>query len=290
MSLYIKNRKLEKKLSMIEKEHKNTYNKTSEDNNNNGAISKIKKYKDEHKFKYYLIITSIILALIAIIAAIIPISINTKRENLYKDLKLEMEYFDQYSLYTIDDLLNKLPSNYKDVSTITTQYKLIKKQVKTLNSCTDLASWNFQEGTCDKIRRAYAELTLYCPLYYDWNLEDYLANIKLEMLIFDGRWQSNTTSNYFEWESYKNIGDQRLLANIPNNKQDDKEYFYTTDQNVNNIVFGYTSKDNPEEKFNAFRVSNLRYINNKFMVDVYCYSLDTKQVFTLLDFSLSQNS
>ena len=65
------------------------------------------------------------------------------------------------------------------------------------------------------------------------------------------------------------------------NKNSEKSYYFTADKNQDYIIFGYENKDEESDKFNAFKVSNIRYKNEKYYIDVYCFKNDQKYVFTI---------
>lgn len=222
----------------------------------------------------------ILLSIIVAISIAIPVFIQIHRKNLYNKLISEMQYFDFDSVQEIDSILNQLPDDYKDVDKIRSQYKLIKKHATTLSESQSLTSSNFKEGSSDKIREAYAKLTLISPLYFDWNLEDFLDSIKIEVLIFDIEWEYSSLY-YFKWSYNENLQDERLSTDIPNNKESGKEYYYTTDITDDSIIFGYENKNDSTEQLNAFKVSNIRYKNETYYIDVYCFKNDTRYIFTI---------
>lgn len=268
----------------------NVYQATLEEKNLNNdtdskekksIISKIKKYKNEHKVKFYTIVSLIVVALIAIVSITIPVSIHVRRKNLYNKLTYEMQHLNNESVYAIEEIINKLPEDYKETETISSQYKLIKKDLLTLSECSRLTSVYFKEGSGDKVRDAYAQLTLISPLYLEWNIEEYLDSVHIEVLIFDAEWESSSPYYSFKWSYKEDIYDERLSSDIPNNKDSEKSYYFTVDKNQDYIIFGYENKDDESDKFEAFKVSNIRYKNEKYYIDVYCFKNDQKYVFTI---------
>ena len=242
--------------------------------------SKIVKFKNEHKIKFYVILSIVLAVIVATISISIPVSINVNRNNLYNDLVYEMEHFNTNSVYEIDTLLEKLPENYKNVGNIEAQYKIIKKHATTLSECSSIRSWSYNEGSGDKIREAYIQLKKLSPGYLDWNIEGFLDSIRIELLLFDAEWGNYSYS--FEWNYYEDLFDERLTTDIPNNKETGKEYYFTADKFADYIIFGYENKADSKDKFDAFKVSNLRYTNSNFYVDVYCYKNSMKYTFSLV--------
>lgn len=250
-------------------------------------LDKIKNYKEKNTKKFYIMLSSVLVGIIALISIIIPVSITARRKSLYSDLLYEMQYFNEDSVGEIDEILDKLPDDYKSVETINAQYTFIKKQANIINDYWTISSSTIglDEIKSEKIREAYIQLKNLGLLYIQWDLESYLDGVEIEKIIFGTRWESLTGNYYFVWNSYEDSNDFRLETNIPNNKEIEKDYYYTSEVSSagDNIIFGYENKKDEEDKFNAFKVSNLRYTNSKLIVDVYCYSNDQKYSFTIAE-------
>lgn len=239
------------------------------------------KQENKNKLKFYITTSLVLLIIITVISIIIPISINNNRKILYNKLIYEMQYFDNNSINEIDSILSELPDNFKDVNNITNQYKLIRKHAKNLSEISTMKDLRFKEGTSNKLREAYAQLSLINNI--DWNLENFLNSIKIELLIFDIKWENQSTSYSFKWSYDESITDKNLYSTIPSNKENGKSYYYTEDIHDDYIIFGYTNKIDSNEKFNAFKVSYIRYTNSKFYIDVYCYQNDIRYTFTMVE-------
>ena len=238
-------------------------------------LANIKKYKKEHKVKFY----TILLVTIVLISIIITASVCGHREKLYKDLLYEMQYFDNQSVDKIDSILKRLPNDYKNVSEISSEYSLINRHAKKIsNIWWSISSGYFMEGSSDEIRETYVQLTLFSYSYDNWNLDYFLDSIQIDVLIFDTIWESSLY--FFKWTYGESTQDLQLISTIPNDKDSAKEYCFTIKVEQDYVIFGYENINDPNDYFKSFKVSNFRYKDSKFYVDVYCYKGNLKLVFT----------
>ena len=104
-----------------------------------------------------------------------------------------------------------------------------------------------------------------------------LSEINKE-LVFGAKW--TYINNTFYW--YESNGGYVLQTNLPNNKEDEKEYYYYTEYKatswktgIQSIMFGYENKNDETDKFEAFNLRSISYKNGYFSIIVECISNNT---------------
>lgn len=231
-----------------------------------------KKKKIVIKKKYIIIGIAVLLVLIT---SITTISIISHRNSLYDKLTeqmLDVDYYN-YNYNNIDDILEDLPSNYKDVAEIKKEYTQIQKHIKVIESAR-----RKNDADANKTREAYAALYNFNTSHHNWNLSSYLDGVLencFSIFVFGKEWEND--SYYFQWYEDGDGSGECLSTNLPNNKESNKDYYFYnayTDGSgyLNPHQFGYENINNDSDKFLAFRIVNVSYTSSKWQIKIYCYS------------------
>ena len=234
--------------------------------------SKSKKTKRKIK-KSYLIIA--IVLLIGLIAGGLAIGFSVYHNGLYEELSdkmLEIDYYN-YNSNNIAGLINRLPSNYKDVKDIENQYKQIDKQIKIIENAERL-----NERDSEKVREAYVTLYKFNSQNDNWDLSEYLDGVlenSFSKFVFGKEWEDS--DYFFQWYENGEGDGERLLTNLPNNKDDNKDYYFYYAYSdgsgfLNPRQFGYQNVNNSSYKFLAYRITDISYTGSKWQIKIYCYS------------------
>ena len=223
--------------------------------------------------KKYIIIG--VITLLVLIASITTIAIASKHNQSYKDLTskmLDVGYYN-YNYDYIEDIIESLPSNYKDVAEIKKEYTQIQKQMKIIESAK-----RKNDADSTKMRDAYVALYNFNSTHHNWDLSDYLNGVlenSFSIFVFGKEWENSNF--YFHWHEDGADGGERLGTNLPNNKESGKDYYFYnayTDGSglLNPHQFGYENINNSTDKFLAFRIIDVSYSNNKWQIKIFCYS------------------
>ena len=234
--------------------------------------SKSKKVKRKIK-KSYLIIA--IVVLLGLIAGGLAIGFSVYHNGLYEELSdemLEINYYN-YNSNNIAGLINRLPSNYKDVKDIENQYKQIDKQVKIIENAERLS-----ERDSEKVREAYAALYNFNTQNDNWDLSEYLDGVlenHFSKFVFGKEWENSDF--FFQWYEDGEGDGERLWTNLPNDQDDNKDYYFYNAYSdgsgfLNPHQFGYENVNNSSDKFLAYRITDISYTGSKWQIKIYCYS------------------
>ena len=239
---------------------------------NKKSPSNNKKAKRKIK-KSYLIIA--IVVLLGLIAGGLAIGFSVYHNGLYEELSdemLEIDYYN-YNSSNIAGLINRLPSNYKDVKDIENQYKQIDKQVKIIENAERLS-----ERDSEKVRDAYVALYKFNLQNDNWDLSEYLDGVlenHFSKFVFGREWENSDF--FFQWYEDGEGDGERLWTNLPNDQDDNKDYYFYNAYSdgsgfLNPHQFGYENVNNSSDKFLAYRITDISYTGSKWQIKIYCYS------------------
>lgn len=245
---------------------------------NKNTRSKNKKTKSKIK-KSHLIIA--IVAFIGVIVGGLAIGFSVYHNGLYEELSDEMLEIDNYNFNNIAGLINRLPSNYKDVKEIENQYKQIDKQVKIIENAERL-----NEKDSEKVREAYVALYKLDSQNDNWDLSEYLEDVlenSFSKFVFGKEWENS--DYFFQWYEDGDGDGKRLWTNLPSDKDNSIDYYFyneydsgydeITDRYMENFKiskFGYENINNSSDKFLAYRITGVSYTGGKWQIKIYCYS------------------
>lgn len=188
----------------------------------------------------------------------------------YKNLQQAMQSINGNNYKTIGAQIDEFPLDYRDISSIKTEYNQLKKNIEVIQSTSVYSSWStMTERSCTALRNAYANLMNFNNKNNDWDLSSYLKSVHdkyLFNLIFGVEWKTTGGSRFY-W--YEDEDSARLSTSLPNDMDDNKDYFYYTSSPDK---FGYENQKNSSDKFLAYRITEVIYSNGTWQVKIYCYS------------------
>ncbi len=160
-----------------------------------------------------------------------------------------------YHFIELEELLDEFPPLYKDIAEIKDECKYLKMYFKAL----------FNDNLSYSERHDAAMKLLKLGNYNNWNLEraifHYMSDQTILEVVLFGEWSNERHSLYFSEGNESQIW---LYTNLPNDKREDKEYYYYID----NRAIGYYLKDDETSKFLSFRIVDISYNQ----VKIYCIS------------------
>ena len=189
----------------------------------------------------------------------------------YKNLQQAMLSIDGSNYKTIGSQIDELPFDYRDISTIKSQYNQIKKNIDIIQSTKAYSSSiTLTEKSCDSLRIAYANLSNFNAKNSNWDLGSYLESTRdkyLLNLVFGIQWKTSNGTTFYWHEG--DGGKEKLQTGLSNKKSPLNEYlFYISLPNK----FGYKNKNNSQDFFIAYKISNIVYSGGKWRIKIYCYS------------------
>lgn len=216
----------------------------------------------------------IIIPVVVLVLSITGISIGAIKKNktkklyaeTYSNLKYEMNNFSLYSDDRITNYLATLPKDYLDTEDIRSDFLFVKRHTNTISS----ASGALRSTKSELAREAYIELHDFQKVNYNWTFKSYF-NQKLDVLIFGADWEDYPYS--LQWYDLDTA--QRLLVQLPNEMEAQKDYYFTVEKKQDHILFGYENIQNKDDSFIAYKVHDFRYIPNtyeKFEIKLFNYS------------------
>ncbi len=230
-----------------------------------GIYEKVKDKKGISKGEKAAVSIAILLPLVmAIIAFCIIYVPQAKVKNTYADLKEAMNIGDK-GIYKVEELLKKLPDDYKDVKKIRYEYEEIAANITILSNA-DL--------TRDNARLARDIFKSFEVLEWknsDWEITDYLTKRYAALLIFSQRWRSG--GDEFLWYTYSKDEYDTIITTLPGkmNEMDPSTYYYEyTDQG---LIIGYADPQTGE-KVKQYEVLDVSYYGD-WNIKMYCYANDT---------------
>lgn len=232
--------------------------------NNEVKITNNKKEKFSKKKLITLI--SIGLAIIVAASISIPVSIASYRKNVYEDLQNLMMNYNRFSETSVERCIEKLPDDYKDLDEISTQFQVIKKHTKAVDDAYFYGS-NGNTSKCLSARVHMHNLMVINNTSYKWDLTSYI-NSNLKVVLFGVEWSYDN----FEISWKEKSGETWLSTDFPNDKDENKEYYYDVDFYSDNIVFSYENKNDSNERFDAYKIYSLTFDSTDFYFQMYCYS------------------
>ena len=210
--------------------------------------------------------------------------INPEIEGKYEDL-LEMLLFldieNGYDSLTytpthmtnIHNLIEQIPSGYKDIDAIKTEYNQICPYFKALFNT---------KKTYSARHQAAMDLLKMDSRYTRWDITraifHYMECGQHQLFIFDeifeivllGTWKDSYGSYLKFYE--KEDGDIWFVNNLPTDKESDRTYNYFID----GMLIKYADQENKENKFNAFRI--IAISSNS--ITVHCYKNSRQYILT----------
>ena len=180
--------------------------------------------------------------------------------NQYNEIKEMMMNFNADKMNTIGETIKKLPDDYKDIKTISSQYELIMENVEIITESENTKGYKNWKGA----NTAYRALININHDLSNWNLSQYLDNKDIRYKIIWTKW-SDLDKN-FQIYSYNFDYNYDLNTNLPNNIESDK--FYITRWNDSWTKIGYENLNDPTDKFWAYEIIDVK----EDQIQIYCYS------------------
>lgn len=193
-------------------------------------------------------------------------------EELYAELKEEMEYYDgdSQTVKDIDYYLKHLSKDYEDVSKIKLEWDLIKQYTNDLNA---VNKNNVTNESADKAREAFVKLQDLADNNEDWNLKKYLSN-QISSVLFGLKWENN-----LYWLMWHDVTGVRMFADtFPNNKSRDKGYLFSMQDRGYEIDIIYTNFEDSTDKLTTLVLSNIKYEDGYFSLIVKCNANDMEYI------------
>lgn len=244
-------------------------------------MRRIVKQKKQTKLGVAIIIC-IAITLITSIGVIIFLSTSKRNDKRYNNLVANITSVSKSNIDTIIKDMEFLSSTYKDMSSLKKQFEEIKWYVTYINSYADQTK-DLSADHCEKVRKFYSNLYNFDKKYENWNLEKYLAEINIVQLVFGDNWAKD--SLYFNWyEDPKNNNKMTLKTNVPNALDPNKQYTYGvkySPQDSNSAIIYYKNKNDANDSFDAYQISNFKVKGDYYYFDVLCNSRQTKYTMNL---------
>lgn len=220
--------------------------------------SKLKKRRK--KLAY--IAAGIFLLLIAIA---IPVGLSRYRAQQYSELESLMMNFEKFNIEEISETIEKLPGDYKDMSTIKSRHELIMREVKMIED-------NSLPVDYERMRIAYYNLKTIDENTSNWDLSEYIDNRDTRIQLYGINWTNDDQYMTFVVD-ITDPSDFLMGSSLPNNKTEGEDYYFTHDENY--TFLGYKNQNDVADRFNAFRILSI----DEEQLRVYCYS--DKETYTL---------
>lgn len=207
----------------------------------------------------------------------------TTLDNQYKELEKMMLSASSANYKKIEETLGLFPTDYRDVDDIKIEYNQLKKNIDIIEN---MPWYPGTSKESDALRKAYISLIEFNQNNHRWDLSEYLNdtvyNEQFANLIFGKEWSNSYY--YFQWYD-DGDGKQKLRTDLPNDKNNEKEYYFYTDSDrceglsYSPSEFGYENQNDKTDKFLAYKIVDIAYSDDKWQIRIYCYS--NKQTYIL---------
>jgi|LakMenEpi03Aug12_release.lakeMendotaPanAssembly.Ray.scaffolds.fasta_scaffold547088_1 hypothetical protein len=251
-------------------------NPTIVDNTNN-VFKKIRRFfsnfdiKKINKKRVLIASYVFVISTLTIVPLGIYLNYEAEQKQIYNDfINLEemMMDFSYENQYTIEEYINKLPYDYRDVSTKKIEFQMIRSGLDEIGGYLVVPQyWTLQ--TSQRVRNAVFNLIDLDTSLYAWDLTNvtnkYNRGFEQRIMMSNITWRAgNYTLSY-------NAGPDSgmtLTTNLPNQKSLSKSYYFYTEYSASGEIFGYVNQINATDKFYAYRINNVQ----KNSINLYCYS------------------
>ncbi len=169
---------------------------------------------------------------------------------------------------SISEYIEELPSDYKDVSTIKTQFNSIKSYISDINIT------YYSDSRGNNARSAYKKL-LDIDSSTIWDCSSYFASMDFRSIIYGAEF--SYSNYYFQWHDNSSGGGQYLSYNIPNDKSYSKSYYFNTKYENSKLYFYVINQKNSSDILYIFNVYGLEMRNGK--IGAYVYINKTSETF-----------
>ena len=196
----------------------------------------------------------------------LPVISSLYKANIYDYV---LDTIAAYEKYSAMECLDYLPDSYKDTKSIKITYEKVHYYLFDYRRNESLA--------------CYAELAKIQKSDYRWNFERMFENISFfdiynvrwegsDKIYVDYGWFSGYVTPYFKY--IDNQDSETFDTNLPNKKESGKSYYFYTEFQSDSTIIGFLNQKNSSDKFQAYRISDIRYNPEKdiFSLNVYCYS------------------
>ncbi len=234
-----------------------------------GIYEKVKDKKGISKGEKAAVAIAILLPLIMAITVFCIIYIpQAEITNTYADLKEAMHIGDK-GLYEVENLLEKLPDDYKDVKKIRKEYEEIAANVYLIsNEELTTKGASLSRLIFQRLKEMEAKNS-------DWQITDYILKRYPEQFIFDQDWDGE--NEHFIWYYDPRDGYDYLMTSLPGDMEEADPSTYYYERTDFGLIIGYTDRKTGE-KVAQYEVISLKYTDDWYM-EVYCYADDTVYAF-----------
>jgi hypothetical protein len=188
----------------------------------------------------------------------------------YNSLLSYLNNFSLYSCSSVDSLLNELPDDYKEVSSIRSEYYTFRKDVKVIEDA------RLTDAESDNVRTSFIKLLKANSSNIYWDISAFLTSSYVyEKVIFGYEWNCYS-GMFFYHENPEGQNLTWLSTSLPTNKDEAKEYYFYINKATNGLVFGYTNQSDSNDKFDSFIVNKVSLTNEIYLsISLYCYANKT---------------
>ena len=211
----------------------------------NSQIDNTRKSGKKKFFIAFIVIVSVALTLGITIG--IPVSVN----NAYLYAEKGLTCFSNENREEIGKKLDSIPYGYRDVETLKTKYGRIMSNVNIIENVNEDT---INDEMAQRCRDAYISLLAINDEYYDVDVYSYLKTVPMKKLFYGYSW--SCSSGKFQLHDNAN-GGCWLNVSLPNNKEEDKEYYYFEDKRISSYLYGYENKNDKNDWFYAFEITKV---------------------------------
>lgn len=187
-----------------------------------------------------------ILSVLLMVALSISTGISIHRENTYDELRGLMLEFRYYHRDAIEDNIDALPKGYRDVDTIESRFQTIMEDVNTIET-------NDMITDHERMRDAYHTLVTTDETFDRWDLSAYLDAVDRRLLLIDIVWKNGDL--VFQFIPDETNASILLMTNLPNDKDNQADYYYYGKDNYN--IIGYKNKSDVIDRFDAYEILHI---------------------------------
>ena len=195
----------------------------------------------------------------------IALSACENKNELYKQLiSLTTNFKNENDYMTADKLLDKLPDNYKNVRAIKEEYFSMRRFV------VDLSRANLSDSESESSRTSFKKLASMKNDTIYWDISSFLDNpLIYDSVVYGTQWSQG--SDYFYWRDGTTPGRQLLSTSLSSKEQVDENYYFYTKYSQTDLIFGWKNTTDSSDKFDAYAIKFVAYINNQLYLHINCY-------------------
>ena len=188
------------------------------------------------------------------------------KNKLYEQLiELTTNFKSEYDYSIADELLDKLPNDYKNVNPIKEEYFSMRRFIVQLSKA------NLSDNESESSRASFKKLFSMKNDAIYWDISSFLDNPSIYDSVVYGKFWGQNYDNFY-WRDGEAPGTQSLSTTLSNKKKQEANYYFYMKSFQTDLIFGYRNTSDSSDVFDAYAIKFVAYYNDQLYLNIRCYS------------------